>query len=112
MRECWNRQTGRLEVPVSYLRRVGSSPISRTNKEHTFVYQKCVLCLSKPQAWYIIRRQAVYRQRRLAAFVSHHAVGVYKNFLRLDDIQPLRADDMQHFVLMRYKASPCQSETA
>lgn len=33
MRECWNWQTGRLEVPVSYHRRVGSSPISRTNKK-------------------------------------------------------------------------------
>ena len=45
----------------------GSSPVARTNKEHTFVYQKCVLCLSKPQAWYIIRRMAV----------SHHGNAVY-----------------------------------
>ena len=62
--------------------------------------------LSKPQAWHIITRQRVYHQRRLAAFVSHHAVGVHKKLLRLDDIQPYRADEKQHFVLMRYKASP------
>ena len=36
MRECWNRQTGRLEVPVSNHRRVGSSPISRTKKDISF----------------------------------------------------------------------------
>ena len=36
MRECWNRQTGRLEVPVSNHRRVGSSPISRTTKDIGF----------------------------------------------------------------------------
>ena len=41
--------------------------------------QKVVDFLSKPQAWYIIRRQAVYHQRRHAAFVYHHAIGVYKN---------------------------------
>ena len=33
MRECWNWQTGRLEVPVSHYRRVGSSPISRTTSK-------------------------------------------------------------------------------
>ena len=41
-----------------------------------------------------------------AVFVSHHAIGVYKIFLRLDDIQPLQADDIHDFVVMRYKASP------
>ena len=30
MRGCWNRQTGQLEVLVSYAR-MGSSPIPRTN---------------------------------------------------------------------------------
>ena len=39
MRECWNWQTGRLEVPVSNHRRVGSSPISRTMKNSSFVYR-------------------------------------------------------------------------
>ena len=29
--------------------------------------------LSKPQAWYIIRRKSVYHQGRLTALVSHHA---------------------------------------
>jgi hypothetical protein len=46
--------------------------------------------LSKPQAWYIIRRKSVYHQRRLSAFASHHASACI--FLRLDDIQ--------HYVLM------------
>ena len=41
-----------------------------------------------------------------AAFISHHTIGVYKIFLRLDDIQPLQADDIHDFVVMRYKASP------
>ena len=58
-----------------------------TNKKHTFVCQKCVFCLSKPQAWHIIRRQAVYHQRRLAAFVYHHGVSRVYFFLRLDEIQ-------------------------
>ena len=37
-------------------------------------------CLSKPQAWHIIRRKAVY----------HHALACIS--LRLDDIQGLRLD--------------------
>ena len=32
----------------------GSNPVTSTNKETPFVYQKAFLCLSKPQAWYII----------------------------------------------------------
>ena len=40
--------------------------------------------LSKPQAWYIIRRKSVYHQRRLSAFASHHASAC--TFLRLDGI--------------------------
>ena len=59
-----------------------SNLLLSANKEHTFVCQKCVLCLSKPQAWYIITRQRVYRQRRLAAFVSHHGVSRAYLFLR------------------------------
>ena len=34
----------------------GPNPPSPTNKETPFVYQKAFLCLSKPQAWYIITR--------------------------------------------------------
>ena len=77
----------------------GSNPFVSTNKEHTFVYQKCVLCLSKPQAWHIITRQRVYHQRRLAAFVSHHGVSRAYPFLRLDDMPFLTKR-------MIYKASP------
>ncbi len=34
------RQTGRLEVPVSYFGRVGSSPISRTIKPLKLLFQR------------------------------------------------------------------------
>ena len=51
-------------------------------------------CLSKPQAWHIIRLKAVYHQGWRAALVSHHAPACI--FLRLDDIQ--------HFVLMIYNS--------
>ena len=39
----------------------GSNPSFSAKKEVTFVYQKLLLFLSKPQAWYIITaRSAVY----------------------------------------------------
>ena len=41
---------------------VGSNPTPSANKKGTFVYQKFLFCLSKPQAWYIIRRSRVYHQ--------------------------------------------------
>ena len=42
-------------------RRAGSIPVTRTKKEVTFVYQKLLLFLSKPQGWYIIAaRSAVH----------------------------------------------------
>jgi len=66
-----------------------------------------VFFLSKPQAWYIIRRKSVYHQGRLVALVSHHASACIS--LRLDDIlakseiySRFCADDIQHFVLMIY----------
>ena len=43
---------------------MGSSPLVSTKKEVTFVYQKLLLFLSKPQAWHIITRQRVYHRRR------------------------------------------------
>ena len=39
-------------------------PFGRAKKEVTFVYQKLLLFLSKPQAWHIITRQRVYHRRR------------------------------------------------
>ena len=42
-----------------------SSLVTRSKKEVTFVYQKLLLFLSKPQAWHIITRQRVYHRRRL-----------------------------------------------
>ena len=38
-------------------------------------------------AWYIIRRKAVYHQRRQAAFAYHHGVSRAYPFLRLDEMQ-------------------------
>ena len=34
--------------------KAGSTPVPCSKKEVTFVYQKLLLFLSKPQAWYII----------------------------------------------------------
>ena len=45
--------------------------------------------------WYIIRRKAVYHQRRQAAFVSHHAIACIP--LRLDDIPQQVADNIHAF---------------
>ena len=36
---------------------VGSNPATPANKKRTFVYQKFLFCLSKPQAWHIIAAQ-------------------------------------------------------
>ena len=52
-----------LKIPRGRLR-TGSSPVSGTKKEVTFVYQKLLLFLSKPQAWYIITRQRAYHRRK------------------------------------------------
>ena len=52
-------------------------------KEVTFVYQKLLLFLSKPQVWHIITTQSCISSALRA--VSHHAPACI--FLRLDDIQ-------------------------
>ena len=66
------------------VRAFGSYPTDRWF-ESTRRYQQKEDCGSNPlfvypsrQAWYIITRQRVYHQRRLAAFVYHHTVGVHK----------------------------------
>ena len=71
----------------------GSNPFLSAKKEVTFVYQKLLLFLSKPQAWYIIRRKSVYHQRRVAPLylITHQRVF----YLRLDDIPQQVADDIQ-----------------
>ena len=70
-----------------YARVTGSSPVRGAKK---FQVYGLGIFLSKPQAWYIIRRKSVYHQRRLSAVASHHASACI--FLRLDEIQ--------HYVLM------------
>ena len=84
----------------------GSNPSGRAKKEVTFVYQKLLLFLSKPQAWHIIAAQrAVYIISPCGAG-SHHAPACI--CLRLDDIQhfvlvicnSLGIDDIQGFALI------------
>ena len=58
-----------------------SSLVTRSKKEVTFVYQKLLLFLSKPQAWHNIAAQSAV-----------HIISRRLYFLRLDDIQ--------NFVLM------------
>jgi len=53
---------------------VGSSPVIRTKKEVTFVYQKLLLFLSKPQAWHIITARSVVHIISPFGAVSHHAL--------------------------------------
>ena len=62
----------------------GSNPGVASNKKGTFVYQKFLFCLSKPQAWHIISP---------CGAGYHHGNAVYlitrqrASYLRLDDIQ-------------------------
>ena len=55
------------------LSRAGSSPTGGAKKERTFVYQKFVLFLSKPQAWHIIAAQSAVHIISPFGAVSHHA---------------------------------------
>ena len=68
-KQCYNVQAFKIHAPVAQwiehripVPRVGgSSPFRCTKKEVTFVYQKLLLFLSKPQAWHIIAaRSAVH----------------------------------------------------
>ena len=82
----------------------GSNPSSSAKKEVTFVYQKLLLFLSKPQAWYIITaRSAVHIISPFGA-VYHHASACIS--LRLDDIPQQVADDIQCFALVICNGKP------
>ena len=87
------------------VRRVGSSPISRTKKEVTFVYQKLLLFLSKPQAWHIITRQRVYHRRRR---ISSAEGCITCGLMRCNTACWWYAIPAE---LMLYKASPWQTES-
>ena len=52
---------------------VGSNPAIPANKKGTFVYQKFLFCLSKPQAWYIIAARSAVHIISPCGAVSHHA---------------------------------------
>ena len=81
---------------------VGSNPTICAKKEVTFVYQKLLLFLSKPQAWHIIAaRSAVHIISPFGA-VSHHALACI--LLRLDDIQHLVLMIHRNRLRMIYKA--------
>ena len=53
--------------------KAGSTPVSCSKKEVTFVYQKLLLFLSKPQAWHIIAAQRAVHIISPFGAVSHHA---------------------------------------
>ena len=78
---------------------VVTNPPSPTNKKGTFVYQKFLFCLSKPQTWYIIAaRSAVHiikgGKPPLYLISPFGAVSL----LRLDDIQCFALMIFSHFV--------------
>ena len=83
---------------------VGASPVVRTNKKGTFVYQKFLFCLSKPQAWYIIAAQrAVYIIK--GGEPPLYLITRQRAFcLRLDDIQPYGLMIYRNKLRMIYKA--------
>ena len=59
---------------------VGSSPTGGAKKEITFVYQKLLLFLSKPQAWHIINYSiAIVVSHQSVRTVYHHALACIKN---------------------------------
>ena len=87
---------------------MGSSPLVSTKKEVTFVYQKLLLFLSKPQAWHIIAaRSAVhiikvgkptlYLITRQRAFPC--GLMIYRNKLRMI-CNSCGIDDIQGFALI------------
>ena len=71
----------------------GSIPLASTKKEVTFVYQKLLLFLSKPQAWYIIAAQSAVHIISPFGAVSHHASACIFPAAWWD--ATLRVDDMQ-----------------
>ena len=48
---------------------VVTNPPSPTNKKGTFVYQKFLFCLSKPQAWHIITTQSCISSAPLGLYL-------------------------------------------
>ena len=86
----------------------GSSPVIRSKKEVTFVYQKLLLFLSKPQAWHIIAAQravhiikvgkpTLYLITRQRAFPC--GLMIYRNKLRMI-YNSSGIDDIQGFALI------------
>ena len=70
-----------------------TNPSLSANKKGTFVYQKFLFCLSKPQAWHIIAAQHAVHIIIPFGAVSHHAPACIC----------LRLDDIQCFALMIYR---------
>ena len=76
-----------LSLVERYVRDVevaSSNLVTSTNKKGTFVYQKFLFCLSKPQVWHIITTQSWISSAPLGCISSRVSVHF---FLRLDDIQ-------------------------
>ena len=70
---------------------VGSNPTPSANKKGTFVYQKFLFCLSKPQAWYIITA-------RSAAYIIKGGNPPLYLISPFGAVSLLRLDDMQNFL--------------
>ena len=79
----------------------GSSPPAPAKKSSFFGTR---IFLSKPQAWYIIRRKSVYHQGRVAPL---HIITRQRVFsCGLMRYNSCGIDDIQVFALMIYTASP------
>ncbi|MBR6763883.1 MAG: hypothetical protein IKM13_09070, partial [Clostridia bacterium] len=87
---------------------MGSNPTPSAKKEVTFVYQKLILFLSKPQDWYIIAAQSavhiikvgeptLYLITRQRAFPC--GLMIYRNKLRMIS-NSYGIDDIQGFALI------------
>ena len=98
----WQPAGGMLPPPWLFRRK--AIPFEATKKEVTFVYQKLLLFLSKPQAWHIITAQSAVHIISPFVAVYHHASACIS--LRLDDIPQQVADDIQCFALMICNGKP------
>ena len=80
-----------------------SISLGSTNKKGTFVYQKFLFCLSKPQAWHIITTQSCISSRAasrpcISSRASVHLPAAWwYTMLRSDDIPQQVADDIHAF---------------
>jgi len=88
---CYGRESRELPQ-LGYAELKVQNPSASAKKEVTFVYQKLLLFLSKPQAWHIIDAQS-------AAYIIKGGLPPLYLITR-QRASFLRLDEMQHCVLM------------